>query len=82
MSTDTTSTLQATEAEIARLLPTALDVIAEIVANPATDWDTYSGTLELADTNSPLLLLAIARAAAGIAAIAELEPDQIRALAA
>ncbi len=81
MSPDTQSTLQATEAEIARLMPTALDIVAAIVDEPATSWDTYAGTLEVAEQNSPLLLLAMARAAAGMASIAELTSDQVRALA-
>lgn len=69
------------ERTLGQIMPTALDMIAAVVEAPGTDWDTYSGTLETIDQGGPLLPLAILRAAAGIAHVAELRPDQIRALA-
>lgn len=69
------------ERTLGEIMPTALDMIAAVVEAPGTDWDTYSGTLEVLDAAGPLLPLAILRAAAGIAAIAEISPGEIRALA-
>lgn len=79
--TDAESILRSTEYEIGRLMPTALDMIASIVDKPGTDLDTYRRLSEVAEVGSDLVLFAVLRAAAGLAAIAELTGAEVRALA-
>ncbi len=72
--------IEAVQAEVARLLPTALDLVAAVVESPAPSWDVYAGTLEVAEQSSGLLLIAVLRVAAGLAAILDMTGDQVRAL--
>jgi len=78
---DADTILRGTEAEIGRLMPTALDMIASVVDNPGTSLEVYDGLLAVAEAESPLLLLAIVRAGAGLAHIADLDGRGLRALA-
>lgn len=70
------------EREIGRLMPTALDMIATVTDNPGGNWDLYSGLLEVCEAHSSILLLAVLRTAAGLAAIGEMDGKQVRALGA
>lgn len=81
-STEGRVSLAELEQTLGQVMPTALDMIAAVVEDPGTDWDTYSGTLETIDQGGPLLPLAILRAAAGIAHAADFTADDVRALAA
>lgn len=74
------SAIEAAQAEVMRLMPTALDLIAAVVESPAPSWDVYAGTLEVADQQSGLLMIAVLRAAAGLASILDMTGDQVRAL--
>jgi len=82
MSDEDTGPLAEIESELVRLMPTALDMVATVVDAPASDLDTYDGLLTVAEANSPLLLLAVIRVAAGMTVIAEMSGEQVRALAA
>ena len=75
------SAIEAVQAEVERLMPTALDLIASVVESPAPSWDVYAGTLEVAEQSSGLLLIAVLRAAAGLAAILEMDGAMVRKLA-
>lgn len=75
-----TPSLRDVEAEIALLMPVALDMIATTVEDPATSLETYDALLTVAENNPPLLFLAILRVAAGLAAVCEMTPEQIRSL--
>lgn len=76
------SVLADIEASISLVMPTALDVIATVVEAPAGDLTTYDRLLGVAEANPPTLFLALVRCAAGLAAIAEMDGTQVRALAA
>lgn len=69
------------ETHLSLLMPTALDMIATVVDTPASDLDTYDRLLQVAEANSPALVLAILRCAAGLAAVSDMSGDQVRALA-
>lgn len=77
---DADTILRGLQAEIGRLMPTALDMIGTVVDDPGTSLDVYDGLISVAEAESPLLLLAIVRAAAGLAAIAELTGREVRQL--
>ena len=81
MSVVDTSTAESVQAEVQRLMPTALDMIATVVDAPAFDFEVWSGLMEVAEQNSPLLMIALLRNAAGLAAILDLTGDQVRGLA-
>lgn len=72
--------IEAVQAEVVRLMPVALDLIATVVESPAPSWDVYAGTLEVAEQQSGLLMIAVLRAAAGLAAVLEMTGEQVRAL--
>jgi hypothetical protein len=74
------TTVEAVQRMIADLMPVALDLVATVVDEPTPSWDSYSGMLEVAEQESPLLLLAVLRSAAGLAAILDMTGEQIRAL--
>lgn len=74
------SALRATEHLIGTLMPTALDMIASVVEDPTSSLDNYDRLLTVAEVNSPVLLLAVLRCAAGLAAIGEVTAADIRAL--
>lgn len=76
---DAESILLTTHREIGRLLPTALDMIATVVEDPGGTLENYDRLLTVAEAESPLLLLAVLRAAAGFAAVMEATPEDIRA---
>lgn len=78
MSTEQLSALRATEAAIVDLIPTVCDMVATIVESPAMTWEDYSGFLEAADLQGPLLFVALLRLSAGFAAVCELTPEQVR----
>ena len=80
MSVDQTSVLAAAEASIVELMPTVADIVATIVENPKMDFDDYAGLLEAAEVQGPLLFITLVRLAAGLAAIAECTPEQVRLL--
>ena len=73
--------IEVAEALIGKLMPTALDMIAATVDSPGTSLEAYDATLAVAETQSPLLFLALIRCAAGLATIGDLTGDHIRALA-
>lgn len=75
------STLEATVDAIADTMPVALDMIATMMDEPTPSWETFAGLLEVAEQTTPLLILALVRSAAGLATVAEMTPDQVRALA-
>lgn len=75
------STLRSIERLIGTLMPTALDMIATIVDEPAGNLDSYNRLLTVAEAESPVLLLAVLRTAAGLAAIAEMSGADVRSLA-
>lgn len=74
------STLQATQVAIGALMPTALEMVASIVADPGTSLEGYDALVAVAEQESPLLLLAVLRVAAGLATVAEMDSDQVLAL--
>lgn len=78
--TDAESILAETNAVIGRLMPTALDMIATVVADPGASLESYDALTAVAEQESPLLLLAILRAAAGLAHVLEMTPADVRAL--
>lgn len=78
---DADTILRGLETEIGRLMPTALDMIASVVDQPGTSLDVYDGLIAVAEAESPLLLLAVIRAGAGMAAIAEMTARDVRSLA-
>jgi len=69
------------ETEISRLMPLALDMIADVVDQPAMSIEDYEAITAVVELQSPVLFLALLRAGAGLAAISELYGDQVRALA-
>lgn len=81
MSTEDTSAIRAVEVQISQLMPTALDMIADVVDQPAMELADYEAITAVVETQSPLLFLALLRCAAGMAAVAGMTGDQTRALA-
>lgn len=69
------------ETTIAAIMPTALDIIATIVDQPAMDLDAYERLVDVAAASGPPVVLALARAAAGLAYTLDLSGDAVRALA-
>lgn len=80
-STEVQTVLADLEAHISELMPTALDMIGTIVDTPGSDINTYDRLLSVAEMNPPVLVLAILRCAAGLAAVSDMTGDQVRALA-
>ena len=80
MSGDTVSTIETAELTIAALYPTAADMIATTLANNPPDFDVYASFMEVAEAESPLLLCAVLRLAAGLAAICDMAPEDLRQL--
>lgn len=77
---DSMPTLQDLESEIIRLMPTALDIVADVVDQPGTSMESYDAILAVAEANPPLLFLAVVRCAAGFAHTADLAGKDVRAL--
>lgn len=82
MGQPTPTSIKDLETEISLVMPTALDIIAEVVADPGMTLERYETFLTLAEANPGTLFLALLRVSAGLAAIADMTPDQIRDLGA
>lgn len=68
------------EEQIADLMPVAADMIATTMVTGEPSLDDYDAMLTLAEEQPSQLLLAILRTAAGLAHVAEMTPEQMRAL--
>lgn len=76
-----TGGVAALEAEISLLMPMALDLVGTVVDSPGMDLDDYEALTAVVESQSPVLFLALLRTAAGLAHIAEMTGDAVRALA-
>lgn len=75
------STLRSVERLIGTLMPTALEMIASVVDAPTSTLDDYERLTVIAETQSPVLILALVRTAAGLAAISDMTGNDVRSLA-
>ena len=80
MSDVDTGPITALEREIGLIMPMALDLVATVVETPAMGPEDYEAVTAVVESQSPVLFLALLRIAAGFAAIADMDPDQVRAL--
>lgn len=81
MSTMDSGPITQLDVEIGKLMPMALDMIGDVVDAPGMSVEDYEAITAVVETQSPVLFLALLRAAAGLAAIVELSGDDVRALA-
>ena len=73
-------TLEVAEALIAKLMPTALEMVASVIDEPGTSLESYGRLLAVAEQESPLLMLAMTRCAAGMATVADMASADVRSL--
>lgn len=72
------STLRQIEHLIGTLMTTAMDMIATVVEDPSSSLENYERLMSVVEAESPVLLLAVLRAAAGLAYVADMSPQEIR----